>query len=128
MKNSQFNAHDVKKRCEGKLDIALQISFLQISLSPLWERVGVRGKMAPNIMEKTFLENYIAFKGRHELNGWFVLDDKKVARITVPHGRKFVPPKTYKSMATQLKLSIDEFDDLLECPLDRQKYESIIKP
>ena len=89
MKNSQFNAHDVKKRCEGKLDIA--------------------------------------FKGSHELNGWFVLDDKKVARITVPHGRKFVPPKTYKSMATQLKLSIDEFDDLLECPLDRQKYESIIK-
>ena len=69
----------------------------------------------------------IAFKGSHELNGWFTLDDKKVARITVPHGRKSIPPKTYKSMATQLKLSTDEFDDLLACPLDRQKYESIIK-
>ncbi len=89
MKNSQFNTHDVKQRCEGKLDIA--------------------------------------FKGSHELNGWFMLNDKKVARITVPHGRKFIPPKTYKSMATQLKFTTDEFDDLLECPLDRPKYESIIK-
>jgi predicted RNA binding protein YcfA (HicA-like mRNA interferase family) len=89
MKNSQFNTHDVKQRCERKLDIA--------------------------------------FKGSNELNGWFMLNDKKVARITVPHGRKVIPPKTYKSMATQLKLTTDEFDALLECPLDRQMYESIIK-
>lgn len=37
MKNNQFNTHDVKLRCEGKLDIA--------------------------------------FKGSHELNGWFNLED-----------------------------------------------------
>ena len=30
-------------------------------------------------------------------------------------------------MAKQLKLTVEEFDDLLECPLDRQKYEGIIK-
>ncbi len=89
MKNAQFNTHDVKQRCEGKLDIA--------------------------------------FKGGHELNGWFMLENKKAARITIPHGRKFIPPKTYKTMAAQLKLTTDEFDDFLECPLDRQKYEIIIK-
>ena len=30
-------------------------------------------------------------------------------------------------MAKQLKLTVEEFDDLLEYPLDRQKYEGIIK-
>ena len=69
----------------------------------------------------------IAFKGTHELNGWFKLENKKIARITISHGRKFIPPKTYKSMAMQLKLTTEEFDDLLECPLDRQRYENIIK-
>lgn len=89
MKNSQFNAYDVKRCCEGKLEIA--------------------------------------FRDGHEFNGWFKLGDKKIARITVPKGRKKLLPKTYKSMAKQLKLTVEEFDDLLECPLDRQKYEGIIK-
>lgn len=89
MKNSIYNSHDVKKRCENKLDIN--------------------------------------FRTTKECNGWYTYNNKKVARITVPQGRKPLPPKTYKSMASQLKLSIDEFDDLLDCPLDRNKYESLLK-
>ena len=65
-------------------------------------------------------------KKSKEFNGWFFLNGKKVARITVPKGRKFLPPKTYKSMANQLKLSTPEFDDLLECPLDKKQYELIL--
>jgi hypothetical protein len=30
-------------------------------------------------------------------------------------------------MAKQLKLTVKEFDDLLEYPLDRQKYEGKLK-
>ena len=55
-----------------------------------------------------------------ELTGWFRLDGKKTARITVPKGRKDIPPKTYKSMALQLKLPVNKFDELLECPLGGQ--------
>jgi hypothetical protein len=62
-----------------------------------------------------------------EFNGWFIFGNKKVARVTVPKGRKFIPPKTYKAMAAQLKLTIEEFDNLLECPLKRNNYEDIIK-
>ena len=65
-------------------------------------------------------------KGK-ELNGWITLNDLKVARITVSHGRKFITRKVYKSMANQLRLSVKEFDDLLECPLDRKKYEAILR-
>lgn len=78
---------------------------------------------------KTRCENKldIVFKSSGELNGWYLLGEKRVARITVPHGRKFIPPKTYKSMATQLKLSVDDFDALLECPLTGAKYEEKIQ-
>ena len=69
----------------------------------------------------------IDFRGKKELNGWYYFDKKKHARITVPQGRKFLPPKTYKTMATQLKLTVDEFDDLLECPLKHDDYKKKLK-
>lgn len=65
----------------------------------------------------------INFRGTKEYNGWFLLaDGRKAARITVPMGRKFLPHKTYKSMALQLKLTIPDFDALLDCPLTREGY------
>jgi len=89
MKNTSFDTHDVKKRCENKLGIE--------------------------------------FRAKKHFNGWYYLDDKKTARISVPKGKKFIPPKTYKSMADQLKLSVDQFDDLLECPLEQNGYEEILR-
>ena len=68
----------------------------------------------------------ISFKSSKEYNGWYYYNGKKTARITVPMGKKFLPPKTYKSMATQLKLSVEEFDELLDCPLNKQKYDLIL--
>lgn len=78
---------------------------------------------------KTVCENKLGidFRDGKELNGWFKLGNKKIARITVPKGKKPIPPKTYSSMANQLKLTIDEFDDLLACPLKYDKYVNIIK-
>ena len=64
----------------------------------------------------------IDFRSGGEFNGWIWLDNKKVARITIPKGRKGIPPKTYKSMANQLKLNVEDFDSLLECPLSKEKY------
>ena len=68
----------------------------------------------------------IEFRQGKEFNGWFKLAGKKAARITIPKGRKPIPPKTYKSMAKQLKLTTSQFDDLLECPLDREDYNKIL--
>jgi hypothetical protein len=59
--------------------------------------------------------------GKH-YSGWFKHDGKRTARITVPMGRKNVPPKTYKKMAEQLKLAVTDFDDLLACPLKLDGY------
>ncbi len=81
------------------------------------------GKFNTNDVKKT-CENKLAivFRSSGEFNGWVRLDNKKVARITVPKGRKGIPPKTYKSMANQLKLSVEDFDDFLECPLTTERY------
>lgn len=62
-----------------------------------------------------------------EYNGWFEKEGKKICRITVPKGRKDVGKGLYRSMARQLKLLVDDFDDLLECPLDRNGYERILR-
>jgi hypothetical protein len=69
----------------------------------------------------------IHFKKGGELNGWYKLSDKKIARITIPKGKKPIPPKTYKSMAAQLKLNVDQFDSLLDCILTGNDYKHIIR-
>lgn len=62
-----------------------------------------------------------------EYNGWFIKEQKKICRITVPKGRKSIGKGLYHSMARQLNLTNSEFDDLLECPLKRAGYEEILK-
>jgi hypothetical protein len=69
----------------------------------------------------------IHFREGKEFNGWVTINNKKFSRITVPKGRKDIFPKTYKSMANQLKLTTDQFDDLLECPLNWEQYVEIAK-
>jgi hypothetical protein len=69
----------------------------------------------------------VTFKGGKEFNGWVIINNKKFARITVPMGKKFIPPMTYKSMATQLKITTQQFDNLLECPLGWEQYNEIAK-
>ena len=68
----------------------------------------------------------ITFRTGSERNGWYVHEGRRVARITVAYGRKPIPPKTYKSMASQLKLTVEQFDDLLCCPLTSADYARII--
>ena len=70
---------------------------------------------------------HIRFRDAGEYNGWFILDGRKVARITVPKGRKFIPQGTYGNMARQLKLTVSQFDELLDCPLKKPRFEQILR-
>ena len=69
----------------------------------------------------------IRFRKSHELNGWFLLGDKKAARITVPKGRKEVKKGTFRSMAKQLELSVTEFAEVIDCTKSRRDYENLLK-
>lgn len=69
----------------------------------------------------------INFQARKHFKGWYKLNGVKTTKIIVPKGKKFIPKGTYKSMAEQLKLEIQEFDELLKCPLSHEEYKRIIK-
>lgn len=58
--------------------------------------------------------------------GWFKIGKIRATRITVPKGRKEIKRKTYESMAEQLKLSVEEFDNLIDCFLKKGDYEKIL--
>lgn len=69
----------------------------------------------------------IEFREGKHFNGWYCLDNRRIARITVSKGKKSIPPKTYKTMAVQLKLNVGQFDDFLECPIGKSEYEEIVR-
>lgn len=69
----------------------------------------------------------IEFRCEKECNGWFEYEGKRIARITIPKGRKLIPPSTYASMAKQLKLEVGRFDELLDCPLALKEYLEILR-
>lgn len=59
---------------------------------------------------------------------WVGINGIKVSRVTIPHGKKILPPKTYKSIAENLKLSVSEFDSFLDCSLSKENYLNKLKP
>ena len=61
------------------------------------------------------------FRDGGEFNGWAVINQQTL-RVTVPHGRKPIPPKTYTSMAFQLLLFVHEFDEFIKCTLKKDEY------
>jgi hypothetical protein len=69
----------------------------------------------------------IEFRQGPECNGWFLLDGLKACRITVPHGRKPVPPGTFGSMARQLHLAPAEFALLLDCTTSLPEYAALLR-
>lgn len=49
-------------------------------------------------------------------------ENAPAARITFPKGSKNLPPKTYKNMARQLRLSVEQFDEFLTCTFGYKDY------
>lgn len=73
-------------------------------------------------------ENKLGITFRHgkENNGWFEYEGRKITRVTIPCGRKPIPPKTYSSIAKQLRISSEELDELLKCPLSYVDYIELL--
>jgi len=69
----------------------------------------------------------IDFRHGPECNGWFTLDGMKTRRITVPHGRKPVPPGTFASMARQLRLTPAEFASVVDCTTTLEEYTATLR-
>ena len=70
----------------------------------------------------------IKFRKGKEFNGWFKVDEKKLCRITIPKkkSRKDIATPTYKSMAIQLHLDVDEFNNLVDCTISKDEFTKML--
>jgi hypothetical protein len=70
----------------------------------------------------------LSFRTGRERNAWYVLDGKKVLRVTVPKDHKgTVGTGLADQIRKNLKLTKLEFKDLLACPITGSDYERIIR-
>lgn len=78
---------------------------------------------------KSSLENklLINFATGKELNGWFYYKERKILRVTIPKGRDELKIGTQNSIRNKLRLSANDFDDLINCPLRLEDYIDILK-
>jgi hypothetical protein len=67
------------------------------------------------------------FRGCKELNYWLELDGKKVTRVTVTKSNDELRAGTQASIRNQLRLSREQFDDLVICPMSRSEYYELLR-
>ena len=68
--------------------------------------------------------------GDHSYYIYYGINGDKTGVFTkTSHGAKgrTISDDLFGRMARQLKLTNNEFDELVQCPLSREKYESILK-
>jgi len=64
----------------------------------------------------------------HERTGWYILQGKKILRVTVPKGHSGeVSPKIINKVIGSLRLNREEFRLLYNCPWTSSDYEKKIR-
>ena|SRR4030067_467809 len=61
---------------------------------------------------------------------WYVLDGKKVLRITLPNvhgGSGAISTGFLRQIREQLMLTTQQFEDLVGCPITAEQFEAIIR-
>jgi len=61
---------------------------------------------------------------------WYCLDGKKILRVTVPNrhgGSGSISTGFLKQIKNNLHVNAHQFEELTECPLTPEKYETIIR-
>jgi predicted RNA binding protein YcfA (HicA-like mRNA interferase family) len=65
---------------------------------------------------------------RHERLVYTRLDGTKTSiRTETSHGERELHDGLLAEMAKQVKLSRTQFDELVECPMDRARYEQVVE-
>ena len=59
--------------------------------------------------------------------GWLTVNNKKILRVHYSHGKGDLPDKIVHKIRGRLKLSENDFKDLIACPLSYEGYLDILK-
>jgi hypothetical protein len=59
--------------------------------------------------------------------GWFCHNGRKILRVHFSHGKGDLPGRVTDKIRSQLKLSQNDFRELIDCPLSLPDYVDILK-
>jgi hypothetical protein len=62
-----------------------------------------------------------------ERNAWFTWEGRRILRVTVPKGRGEIAPSTLRSIANQLRLTVRQLEELVNCRLGRDEWIRILQ-
>ena len=86
-----------------------------------------RKKMKKSEVERLFRKLDLNIRSTGHNYGWLIVNGKKVLRVHYSHGREDIPDKITNKIRGQLKLSLKDFKDLVDCPLKHGDYINILK-
>ena len=78
-------------------------------------------------LEKIFKKLKLNVRSTKHRYGWFTFEGKKILRVHFSHGKGDVPGKVSDKIRSQLRLSQNDFRDLINCPLSLHDYTAILK-
>jgi hypothetical protein len=83
--------------------------------------------MKKSEIEKLFKKLDLKVRSTGHNYGWLIVNGKKILRVHYSHGKGDIPDKIAGKIRGQLKLSLKDFKDLLDCPLRYGDYINILK-
>lgn len=90
--------------------------------------IGVyRKKMKKIEIERLFRKLDLNVRSTGHNYGWLIVNGKKILRVHYSHGRGDIPDKITNKIRGQLKLSLKDFKDLIDCLLGCGDYINILK-
>ena len=66
----------------------------------------------------------ISFSGSKHRSGWYRLGQRRLFRIIIPKSHRDWGVKTKAHILRQTKLTPDEFDELVRCPMTGPQFEA----
>lgn len=69
----------------------------------------------------------VKIRGTGEMQAWIIVDGKKVARVTIPHGKGPLKKGTAKNICNSLKLSTKQCVDFIQCPMSGKEYIELLR-
>ncbi|HDZ00144.1 MAG TPA: hypothetical protein ENH52_01585 [Nitrospirae bacterium] len=83
--------------------------------------------MKKNDCEKLFKKLNLKARSTGHNYGWLIVGNKKILRVHYSHGRGDIPGKVVNKIRGHLKLSLEDFKRLVNCPLKYEDYIEILK-
>lgn len=83
--------------------------------------------MKKNDIERVFKKLDLKVRSTGHNYGWLIVNGKKILRVHYSHGKGDIPDKITNKIRGQLKLSLKDFKDLVDCPLGYGDYINILK-